>query len=178
MRFIDSGIQAMKAGHKTQTRRVQNEGERLVYGHYTWGWFNAYARSLGWARHQGWRDKPDEIFCVATVLDKHGHIKWQQGRHYAIQPAGKRYGAKEVGSFLCTSLKGERLQNISEEDAIAEGIYDVAWAFWNGVDDVSYATAVLAFEGLWDGIHKKGERWAANPQVWVIGQAEFEWKEE
>jgi len=187
MQFIASSIEAMKADppRKTKTRRLQNEGERLVYGHYTWDFFNKYGRSLGIARQWGWRDRPDEIFRVATILDKHGRIKWQEGRRYASQRGRGKFG---IGSYLCTSLRSQRLHDITEYDAIDEGIYETpiadlrlykSWGFWNGVDGIPYATALLAYECLWEIINDKPRiRWADNPKVWDIGMGEFEWKEE
>jgi hypothetical protein len=61
-----------------------------------------------------------------------------------------------------TGVRVERLQEISEEDAEAEG-----------VDFIPSAPAALnhrtAFAGLWDSINaKRGYPWESNPWVWVI----------
>lgn len=56
-----------------------------------------------------------------------------------------------------TDIKVERLQDISEKDAIAEGIE------YNGGCEVPRKT----FEWLWESIKGSGS-WAANPWVWVI----------
>ena len=173
MQFISTGIKAMKAGRKTNTRRVQKEGERLVYGYWTWSCFNKYGYFLNEARHWSWADKPSSSWYVATILDKHGRIKWQVGRRYAIQPGQGKFG---IGSFLCTSLRSERLQDISRNDVVAEGI--AQYTFAKGCLSDDPPDPRWAFIELWDSIHKKGERWADNPKVWVIGQAEFQWKDE
>lgn len=71
------------------------------------------------------------------------------------------------------SIHVERLQDISEEDARAEGIRqcrvgDVT-AF--GVDpedrDTLYPTARYAFNCLWESINGPGS-WESNPWVWVV----------
>lgn len=85
-----------------------------------------------------------------------------------------------------TDVRVERVQDISEKDAIAEGVevfnedgnlwysgwmdgkdswFDENWK-WHCNDPVQ------AYKELWDGINfKRGHGWATNPWVWVI---EFE----
>ena len=58
-----------------------------------------------------------------------------------------------------TNVRVERLQEISDTDAWAEGI----------VDDVPFGTAATKFKELWDSLNsKRGYGWDANPWVWVI----------
>jgi hypothetical protein len=62
--------------------------------------------------------------------------------------------------LLVTGVKVERLQDISEADAMAEG--------WNGpLTEIGYPTAkpVQWFSSLWDSINGPGS-WDANP--WVV----------
>lgn len=56
----------------------------------------------------------------------------------------------------------ERLQDISEEDARAEGIDD-GWLVRE-----KFPTAQVAYQYLWDSINAKKYPWSANPWVWVI----------
>lgn len=71
------------------------------------------------------------------------------------------------------SIRVERLQDISEEDAKAEGVdYQAeekdAFAGWYSADrTVLYDTAKLAFQSLWQSINGPGS-WDANPFVWVV----------
>ena len=67
--------------------------------------------------------------------------------------------------FLCvSSVRMERLQRISNKDALAEGVEVKDWPF----DD----TPREMFEYLWDSLNAKRSggaySWAMNPWVWVI----------
>lgn len=67
-----------------------------------------------------------------------------------------------------TDVRVERLQDITEEQARAEG------ADWNtGVEGTvgktsHVVTGIESFSRLWDGLAKEGTRWADNPWVWVV----------
>jgi len=161
MRYHQSSIKAMQAEppRKTQTRRVQNEGEILVYAHRGRRWERVY------------QSKPTGDYTVPTILDKHGRIKWQVGRRYAIQ---RGRGKEAIGSYLCTSLRGERLQDISRTDVIAEGI--APYTFARGVLSKNPPDRRWAFIDLWDSLHKEGERWVGNPSVWIIGMGDYQWE--
>jgi hypothetical protein len=66
------------------------------------------------------------------------------------------------------SVRVERLNEISEADAIAEGVERVAEA-WRDYryDDLSQSTAKASFNTLWQSINGF-DNWAANPWVWCI----------
>jgi hypothetical protein len=73
-----------------------------------------------------------------------------------------------------TGVRVERLQDISEADAIAEGVRDGAGLY--GDDDIGLLNAVLKTNGsypvgrfamLWQSINGAGS-WDANPFVWVV----------
>ena len=77
-----------------------------------------------------------------------------------------------------TDVRVERLQDITEEQALAEGIVGVpfrpddGWpictGYMVGPDDGKtglQTTAAKAFAGLWDSV---GGNWNANPWVWVV----------
>jgi hypothetical protein len=80
-----------------------------------------------------------------------------------------------------TSVRVERLQDLGEEDAIAEGItmvpfypdsgFPLSKGFMLGEDDGKAPldpSAQKVFERLWDSINAKRAPWASNPWVWVI----------
>jgi len=65
-----------------------------------------------------------------------------------------------------TNVKAERLQDITDEDAIAEGMSQIL------VDGVVFISAQGDFHVFWDALNiKRGYGWDTNPWVWVI---EFE----
>lgn len=72
-----------------------------------------------------------------------------------------------------TGVRAERLQDISEEDAKAEGVeaISIKTLGWrrrelNGEPpDLSYAAA---FATLWDSINGKRYPWESNPWVWAV----------
>jgi len=67
-----------------------------------------------------------------------------------------------------TGIRVERLQDISEADAIAEGVQvdSVGHAIREG-DDVAWGGARAAYAELWESINGTGS-WAADPCVWVV----------
>lgn len=71
------------------------------------------------------------------------------------------------------SVRVERLQEISEEDAIAEGVSPVNGA--RGEDDIAtgnFPTAtpwpVRRYALLWNSINGDTNAWESNPYVWVV----------
>jgi len=74
-----------------------------------------------------------------------------------------------------TVIRVERLQDISEADALAEGIQaysDGTYRDYNVPDDkvfdhYTFASPVDSYRTLWDTINGPGS-WEANPWVWVI----------
>lgn len=75
-------------------------------------------------------------------------------------------------SLEITGIRVERLQDINEEDAIAEGCLkypfedDHAYTFYKN-DRTGHATYTGAYRKLWESINGKGS-WSLNPFVWVV----------
>lgn len=71
------------------------------------------------------------------------------------------------------SLRVERLQDISEADAMAEGCKHYEPANYLSHGDLSHdgryvhATAIASYKQLWNSINGAGS-WAGNPWVWVV----------
>ena len=79
-----------------------------------------------------------------------------------------------------TAVRVERLQDISEEDAQAEGVEDVTkdvapsdpeFRFWrryrDGGPNAYTDNAIASFASLWTEINGPTS-WEANPWVWVV----------
>jgi hypothetical protein len=159
----------MRDGHKTQTRRVKRPREELWYAHR--------GRQFVESRfHHMPIPTGDYVIPTVHILDicyRPVRVKWQVGRRYAINPppglGDKGRMGKAVGSYECVGLREEPLQSIANRDVVAEGINPLF---------IPSTLRTRAFVSLWDSLHKKGERWADNPTVWVIemGNFEFEWE--
>jgi len=63
-------------------------------------------------------------------------------------------------SLRVTAVRVERLQSISEEDAVAEGVHRSL--------SIPGETARDVYRGLWDTINGKRGPWITNPFVWVV----------
>lgn len=80
------------------------------------------------------------------------------------------YMPKEAARFFLkiTGIRIERLHDIPEKDAIAEGIhFDKDSGYWFAGDAACAQSPNHAFQELWISINKK-KSWDKNPWVWVI----------
>ena len=101
-------------------------------------------------------------------------FKWEPGQSPCRwRPARfmpKEFSRPELRRVL-DSMKAERLQDITEEDAIAEGIDDATlWDhFAREYEDrpVAYLRRSM-FVSLWQSINAKAYPWASNPWVWAL----------
>lgn len=178
--FSGPMVRALLAGTKTQTRRVVKPSAMLggwETGHNARGditsrwplacglkparcpygqpgdrlWVReAFAGSIAYERHgyplKEWGNK---LWYVADGEPRSG--QWTRPRPSIHMPRCLSRITLEV-----TGVRVERLQDISEADAIAEGI---------GHGDVD--AAVADYAALWEQINGPGS-WDANPWVWVV----------
>lgn len=89
-----------------------------------------------------------------------GPTRWRPSIH---MPRSRSRLTLEV-----TSVRVERLQDISEHDAAAEGFERANRLWWLTANDgPPFGTAGAAFRYLWEKINGL-ESWNANPLVWVV----------
>jgi hypothetical protein len=192
-------VRALLAGTKTQTRRVRKPGgnyrldlvapadggpSRCPYGapgDRLWvreAWMPDPPIDDTWASTQwaGCREGkiagvPERFrhprFCNYAADWLHGPVLWTPSIH---MPRWASRIALEV-----TNVRVERLQDISEADAIAEGVdrfpgcrQDDDTAAFNRIGPVDNDSFPIArYAALWESINGPGS-WEANPWVWVV----------
>lgn len=173
--FSGAMVRAILDGRKTQTRRLVKcpvwvggiaDDERPSYTHV----YGAVATVIPCPYGQpGDRLWVRESFTLCESIRADGHraplyratsivdaeAKWKPSIHMP------RWASRLTLEIV--SLRVERLQDITEADAILEGIEDKQM-----VDGVPmWTSAVEAYADLWDSINGEGS-WAANPWVWVV----------
>jgi hypothetical protein len=204
--FSTEMVRAIREGGKTQTRRVIKHNIIAKLGYITERdtYFFKLAEPLNqvctieikcpygkigdvlWVR-ETWNTDGDFIDYKADLrndLVSHAFAppNWKSPYHMP------RHACR---IFLeVTNIRVERLHDITEEDAIAEGIYKPKWYFKEVCDipdkqivsdylcyfdyefrkDYHYETAIHSYSSLWNSINKKrGYEWdLTNPWVWVV----------
>lgn len=145
-------------GRKTMTRRIWKDGMSTITG------FRQEKRANG------------ELILIPCQnicgIGKPGggRLLWHTGSSIAIKP---KRAACAVGRVMCTGLRVEHVQNISEEDARREGVepvwFDSAIMQDDGHFDVkSYRRG---FENVWKRLNPaflSPHNWDSNPLVVVI----------
>lgn len=186
-------VRAILEGRKTQTRRIVKPqpdivaDSGLVVGVFTpedqkygrlgkalscpYGqpgdrlWVReAFAGSIAYERHgyplKEWGNK---LWYLADGEPRSG--QWTRPRPSIHMPRRLSRITLEV-----TEVRVERLNDISEDDALAEGVEGTS--FLEEAERMEPATGVMpgryAFRALWESIHGPGS-WDANPWVWVVG---------
>ena len=180
-------VRAILAGTKTQTRRVAKltaSGHvKEPGGHRRWHPADpdaAHACPYGqpgdrlWVR-ETWaygihamaakRDE-DGPFVYAADGTTQGRLcdRWRQSIHMP------RWASRIT--LEITSVRVERLHDISEADAIAEGCIQNPNGYYQGgphkvIGLKQMATAVRAYRDLWESINGPSS-WDANPWIWVV----------
>lgn len=176
--FSTRMVQAILAGRKTQTRRIckpQPNGEIKKQDYYeaygiktariftdTQGICANYALGdILWVR-ETWCEmygayfyKADVDKAIAELMESQS-VKWRPSIHMPREAARL---------FLSvTDVRVERLQDITHEDVLAEGIPECA----GRTDEEDCNCADGQFIEIWESIYaKRGYGWDSNPFVWV-----------
>jgi hypothetical protein len=156
-------VRALLDGSKTQTRRVvKPQPDCIKAGKpYTTAGLSStpIACPFGQVGDQLW---VRETFCDATD-GLHGRVLYRATGDTACKwkPSIFMPRAASRITLEITSVRVERLQNISEADALAEGVEPLS------DPGAVFAPAKSAYCDLWESINGKGS-WFSNPLVWVI----------
>lgn len=188
-------VRALLDGSKTQTRRILKVKPDFVTSDGIPARFTPQDENLGrlgevihcpygqpgdrlWVRESFWGcDLPGYGDTPCVVYDDEWH-----GKEYL--PAEARPWARKFGripsihmprncsriTLEITGVRVERLQDISEEDAIAEGIHCLSNGQFLPMKkgySGGLLTAASAYRALWEIINGAGS-WDENPFVWVI----------
>ncbi len=160
--FDPVSVQAVLTGLKTQTRRAfsLSEGRPDVLTESALkGWRPQYKRGdILWVR-EAWGigiEAAGGIIYKADYIDKKAPLA--EGQHWRPSMRMPRSVAR---LFLrVTDVRLERLQDISEGDAIEEGLDNAA--------DYTPEQNIARFAAFWDSFSvKRGYGWDINPWVWA-----------
>ena len=183
--FSGSMVRAILEGRKTQTRRVirfQPDEDGLAFDLIKRGWFDTSGREYkcpygqpgdrlwvreSWAKAihgcgvellERWEPGKEGPFGVGAIYAATPHKgysvgKWKPSIHMP------RWASRIT--LDVTGVRVERLQDIRNKDAEAEGVEP--WSS-NALDFDQYQNS---FQHLWESINGP-ESWEANPWVWVV----------
>ncbi len=196
--FNGEMVRAIREGRKTQTRRPikhQPGGAYLGYiKERNTYWLQGEPSSVEvkcpfglpgdrlWVRESFWCVDLPEMGDVPCLLYEDEFERYQQStKDFESRPCSLKFGhhpsihMPRWASRLIleiTNIRVERVQEITEEDAIKEGItgpHDVGYKAYRipGDSKPRYSRAEVAFEYLWDSLYGEGA-WELNPWVWVI----------
>lgn len=197
--FSGEMVRAILSGRKKQTRRVVKLAEFQPSGTsgYRWSWRDkrhrwnecndamlAYQCPYGIAGDRLWvREAFADVPCPADEphprlrIGPNGEgITWRAD--WTGNPSGFKWQpsihmprwASRI-TLEITGIRVERLQDITEEDAIAEGLEKRSWVgpaqFTDNKGRTVHGRPLGVFRELWQSINGP-ESWAANPWVWVV----------
>ena len=170
-------VQALLDGTKTQTRRVIKpqpgaDGIADPSPPYLRQWIDANGSTYRCPYDA------ESLWVKETHLPKASGVIYRADfSEIDAAGTGAMYGGWKPSIFMrriysritleIVSIRAERLQDISEGDALAEGVAVGPVALWKNAVPGKRVTARDAYAELWESINGKGS-WALNPWVWAI----------
>ncbi len=116
-----------------------------------------------WVR-ETWAINPDDGGAVYRATDP----DWEVCEGWAWRPSIHMPRWASRITLEITDARVERLQRITEEDAIAEGC-DHKVQYVNGTEFVGEPCCKHDYANLWNGLYAaSGYGWTVNPWVWVV----------
>lgn len=173
-------VRAILEGRKTQTRRLVADRHVMCVGRpeladcpYGELGDRLWVRET-WAGHESDDDisparmpaawdgslaSAPPVWYQSTETDHRGRGRWRPSIHMP------RWASRIT--LRVTSVRVERLQAITPEDVVAEG---VAPPMQLGALPLAWARHTkIAFANLWDQLNGARASWGSNPWVWVVG---------
>ena len=142
-------------------------------------WRNDPSDHDGQGFNKLWIQCSDELHAKGIEPDDNGHYRWEVGQS-PLRWRPSRYMPRWASRITLeiTGVRVERLQDISEADAIAEGVeghyIEDGW-YWRDyllTDEDAAISPMLtcpkeSFRSLWQSINGPSS-WNENPWVWVV----------
>jgi hypothetical protein len=137
-----------------------------IYDYYAGGY------ELGYPFDKIPQNEPKGGFAVLFRADEDDEGPWRPSIHMP------RWASRSLLTIV--EVRAERVQEISPEDVIQEGVkYDSAWGHfhtnpdssdpWGEFCDHEDKIIIRAFHAVWDGFYKDTPyAWERNPFVWVL----------
>jgi hypothetical protein len=189
--FSTAMVQAILEGRKTQTRRIVKPQTKSIFPDKKDRMPKAFWTGMEWVK------PPYQPGDILWVRETWGHIAFENHKaggydEWFIYKASRNcelpddfkwrpsiFMPREAARIFLrvTNVRVERLQDITKEDAIAEGLNigtvdNEKYAKNNAYRLLANNLPVAMFADLWDSLNaKRGYGWEKNPWVWVI---EFE----
>jgi hypothetical protein len=181
--FSGEMVRAILDGRKTQTRRViKNVPAILLYPQiqdagvpipelieaYKKAWLGAcpygHPGDRLWVRENIRRGKEGNLAFYAAdegLVTKNGEcVRWIFNEPHVPSIHMPRWASRIT--LEITDVRVERLKNITNNDALAEGVPDIR-------DKINNFDMRDCFAPFWDSLNaKRGFGWDVNPWVWVI----------
>ena len=200
--FSGSMVRANRAGLKTCTRRtsglkhINESPDDWTLGWHppeidtgSWLFFNRKTGEECWIKNP-FGEKGDHLWVRETFAcglsndtpvayrataewedfedgtpDNFKQIKWKSPRYMP------RWASRD-NLEITSTRPPERVQEISDDDAIAEGAIIMRGEIWDRVDEM-YQSAMIGspiecFANYWDTLNGKKYPWDSNPWVWPI----------
>lgn len=179
----ECGAPVVGAYHPIVARRgIEEPGpERWGASTEEQSWLCPYAGDRLWVREalfvkQGgggvWRYRADDAIVGLPMGSPHKEAMVAWAHHKEGNACASIHMPRWASRLTLevTSVRVERVQSISEEDARAEGLTRHATGWSAGGDGYDTLTARQAYAELWDEINgeRQGCSWSANPWVWVV----------
>ena len=194
--FTPDNIRAIREGRKTQTRRVITpQPSKTVtsagcLNGREWHWMSGDPRDCDtWVLEgDGWfkclQGIPGDRLYIKEGIIRHASIPQLVGYYMDGCRVTESWEKRSTAMFMpkwaartwleLADVRVERLQDISEEDAIAEGIERTndpdGWKDYRPSYFCNWKPEypIQSYRTLWESINAKKHPWASNPWVWAL----------